>query len=97
LGSSRWWKLQSIASGCRLIIMDEPTSAITESEVESLFTVINKLRKENKAIVYISHKLNELFKMADQYIVLRDGKTIESGNMDTITHDELISKMVGRE
>ena len=80
-----------------LIIMDEPTSAITESEVESLFTVINQLRKENKAIVYISHKLNELFKIADQYIVLRDGKTIESGVMGTMNHDELISKMVGRE
>jgi ribose transport system ATP-binding protein len=80
-----------------LIIMDEPTSAITESEVETLFKVIDQLRKENKAIVYISHKLNELFKIADQYIVLRDGKTIESGKMQTITHDELISKMVGRE
>jgi len=80
-----------------LIIMDEPTSAITESEVESLFTVIKQLRKENKAIVYISHKLNELFKIADRYIVLRDGKTIESGDMQSITHDQLISKMVGRE
>ncbi|MBP6023497.1 sugar ABC transporter ATP-binding protein [Ferruginibacter sp.] len=80
-----------------LIIMDEPTSAITEAEVETLFKVISQLRKENKAIVYISHKLNELFKMADNYIVLRDGKTIESGLMKDITHDELIRKMVGRE
>ena len=80
-----------------LIIMDEPTSAITESEVESLFKVINQLRNENKAIVYISHKLNELFKIADNYIVLRDGKTIELGLMQHITHDELIKKMVGRE
>lgn len=79
-----------------LIIMDEPTSAITESEVDTLFTVIHQLRKENKAIVYISHKLNELFKIADHYIVLRDGKTIESGLMHNITHDELIKKMVGR-
>jgi ribose transport system ATP-binding protein len=80
-----------------LIIMDEPTSAITASEVETLFTVINQLRKENKAIVYISHKLNELFKIADNYIVLRDGKIIESGEMNAITHDALITKMVGRE
>ncbi|MFM2327376.1 MAG: hypothetical protein RIR31_1578, partial [Bacteroidota bacterium] len=64
-----------------LIIMDEPTSAITEAEVETLFKVIEQLRLENKAIVYISHKLNELFKIADDYIVLRDGKTIESGSM----------------
>jgi ribose transport system ATP-binding protein len=80
-----------------LIIMDEPTSAITESEVESLFKVINQLREQGKAIVYISHKLNELFKIADNYIVLRDGKTIECGSMQSITHDELIRKMVGRE
>jgi ribose transport system ATP-binding protein len=79
-----------------LIIMDEPTSAITEAEVETLFKVIEKLRSNNKAIVYISHKLNELFKIADNYIVLRDGKTIESGLMQSITHDELIKKMVGR-
>jgi ribose transport system ATP-binding protein len=80
-----------------LIIMDEPTSAITEAEVETLFKVIEQLRLENKAIVYISHKLNELFKIADDYIVLRDGKTIELGSMQNITHDELIKKMVGRE
>ena len=80
-----------------LIIMDEPTSAITGSEVDVLFKVIAHLRKENKAIVYISHKLNELFTIADNYIVLRDGKTIESGTMQDITHDALINKMVGRE
>lgn len=80
-----------------LIIMDEPTSAITEAEVETLFKVIEQLREQNKAIVYISHKLNELFIIADNYIVLRDGKTIESGKMQTMTHDELIKKMVGRE
>ncbi|HMU09311.1 MAG TPA: sugar ABC transporter ATP-binding protein [Ferruginibacter sp.] len=80
-----------------LIIMDEPTSAITEAEVGSLFQVINQLRKQGKAIVYISHKLNELFKIADDYIVLRDGKTIDSGSMQAITHDALIRKMVGRE
>jgi ribose transport system ATP-binding protein len=80
-----------------LIIMDEPTSAITEAEVETLFKVIEQLRNKNKAIVYISHKLNELFKIADNYIVLRDGKTIESGLMQSMTHDELIKKMVGRQ
>jgi ribose transport system ATP-binding protein len=80
-----------------LIIMDEPTSAITGSEVATLFKVIEQLRTENKAIVYISHKLNELFKIADNYIILRDGETIESGKMHSIGHDELIQKMVGRE
>ena len=80
-----------------VIIMDEPTSAISESEVEVLFSIIGQLRKENKIIAYISHKLDELFKIADRYIVLRDGKTIESGDMHGITHDSIIQKMVGRE
>lgn len=80
-----------------VIIMDEPTSAISESEVEVLFGIIEDLKKENKAIVYISHKLDELFRIADKYIVLRDGKMIEAGNMKGITHDAIIKKMVGRE
>ncbi|HEY8784734.1 MAG TPA: sugar ABC transporter ATP-binding protein [Mucilaginibacter sp.] len=79
-----------------VIIMDEPTSAISENEANVLFENIDNLKKQNKAIVYISHKLNELFKIADHYTVLRDGKAIESGDMDCITHDELIQKMVGR-
>jgi ribose transport system ATP-binding protein len=80
-----------------VIIMDEPTSAISENEVEVLFEIIAQLKKENKAIAYISHKLDELFKIADRYIVLRDGKTIESGDMKGMTHDRIIQKMVGRE
>jgi len=80
-----------------VIIMDEPTSAISENEVKVLFGIIEQLKSENKVIVYISHKLDELFAIADRYIVLRDGKTIESGNMQGMTHDSLIQKMVGRE
>lgn len=80
-----------------VIIMDEPTSAISENEVDVLHEIIAELKAENKAIVYISHKLKELFKIADCYTVLRDGKTIESGEMATMTYDGLIQKMVGRE
>ena len=80
-----------------VIIMDEPTSAISESEVDALFAIIEELRNENKAIVYVSHKLNELFKIADRYVVLRDGKTIESGEMQGMTHQAIIQKMVGRD
>jgi ribose transport system ATP-binding protein len=88
---------KALLTDCRVIIMDEPTSAITGSEVEVLFGIINELRAENKTIVYISHKLDELFKIADRYVVLRDGRSIESGDMKGMTHDELIKKMVGRE
>ena len=73
-----------------VIIMDEPTSAISDSEVNVLFGIIENLKKEGKTIVYISHKMDELFKIADRYLVLRDGKSIESGDMKGITHDSLI-------
>jgi ribose transport system ATP-binding protein len=80
-----------------LLIMDEPTSAITTAEVESLFAVIRQLKSEGKTIVYISHKLNELYSIADNYIVLRDGKTIDAGLIQNISQNELIQKMIGNE
>jgi ribose transport system ATP-binding protein len=81
----------------KVIIMDEPTSAITGAEVAVLFDIINELKKEGKAIAYISHKLDELFEIADTYTVLRDGKSIDSGNIKDVSKDILISKMVGRD
>ncbi len=80
----------------KVIIMDEPTSAITGAEVAVLFEIIADLKAEGKAIAYISHKLDELFQIADTYTVLRDGKSIESGSMQGITKDLIVSKMVGR-
>jgi ribose transport system ATP-binding protein len=88
---------KALLTDCEVIIMDEPTSAISESEVEVLFGIIKSLREQQKTIVYISHKLDELFKIADRYIVLRDGRTIDSGDMQGMTNDVLIHKMVGRE
>jgi ribose transport system ATP-binding protein len=88
---------KALLTDAEVIIMDEPTSAISDSEVDALFAVINNLRAENKTIAYISHKLDELFKIADNYIILRDGRTIESGEMASITRPAIISKMVGRE
>lgn len=79
-----------------VIIMDEPTSAISDHEVDILFNVIEGLKNENKTIIYISHKLDELFRIADRYIVLRDGKFIDAGDMERINREHLISKMVGR-
>ena len=79
-----------------VIIMDEPTSAISDKEVDNLFVIINELRNEGKTIVYISHKLKELFTIADRFVVMRDGSTIESGLMAEMTQDDLIRKMTGR-
>ncbi len=80
-----------------IIIMDEPTSAITDTEVEKLFEIIQRLKKQNKAIVYISHKMDEIFRIADRITILRDGEFIDSREKSDITHDELVKLMVGRE
>ena len=88
---------KALSIEARVIIMDEPTSAISKSEVEILFSIIQELKAEGKAILYISHKLDELFKIAERYVVLRDGEFIESGKMSAIAEDDLIHKMVGRE
>lgn len=81
----------------RVIIMDEPTSAISGAEVAVLFEIIAELKREGKTIAYISHKMDELFAIADTYTVLRDGKTIESGEMAQVNPEQLVAKMVGRD
>jgi len=81
----------------KVLIMDEPTSAISDHEVELLFNIINDLKEKGVAIVYISHKLNELFEIADRFEVLRDGENAGSGKMQNTSHDELIQMMVGRD
>ena len=87
---------RALYSDASVIIMDEPTSAISDKEVDNLFSIINQLRSEGRTIAYISHKLKELFTIADRFIVLRDGATIDSGDMQNISQDELIQKMTGR-
>ena len=87
------------ATSCNadIIIMDEPTSAITDAEVEKLFEIIALLKKKNKAIIYISHKMDEIFHICDHVTVLRDGKLIDSRPIKAIDEQSLISLMVGRE
>ena len=87
---------KALHSGASVIIMDEPTSAISDKEVENLFHITRQLRAEGKTIVYISHKLNELFAIADRYVVLRDGETVGSGDLKEVSQDELIHQMTGR-
>jgi len=80
-----------------IIVMDEPTSSLTEKEVDMLFKTIESLKKKNISIIYISHRMEELFKITDRITVLRDGKYIGTRDTRTVTTDELISMMVGRE
>jgi inositol transport system ATP-binding protein len=79
-----------------LIIMDEPTSAITEAEVEGLFNIIRSLREQGRAIIYISHKMDEIFKITDEVTVFRDGQYIATDPTSDLSHGKLIEKMVGR-
>jgi ribose transport system ATP-binding protein len=80
----------------RLIVMDEPTAALTAREIDALFTLIRKLKAQNVAFVYISHRLEELPTIADRVTVLRDGKAIETRPMAEMPQDDLIRLMVGR-
>jgi ribose transport system ATP-binding protein len=80
-----------------VIIMDEPTSAISDKEVDNLFSIIAQLKSEGKVIAYISHKFKELFAIADTYVVLRDGVSVDAGEMQNVTQEYLIEKMTGRE
>jgi inositol transport system ATP-binding protein len=80
-----------------VLIMDEPTSTLTESEVDHLFRIIRQLRAQGKGIVYITHKMSELFEIADEVSVFRDGKYIDTRKTAEISRDEIIQMMVGRE
>ena len=80
-----------------VLIMDEPTSALTEREVEHLFRIIRTLRERGKGIIYITHKMNELFEIADEVSIFRDGKYIATKFASELTRDEVIRMMVGRE
>jgi ribose transport system ATP-binding protein len=81
----------------QVILMDEPTSALSDAEIENLHNIIEDLKSEGKTIVYISHKMDELFKIAQFYTVLRDGQTVDAGEIHNATEKELINKMVGRD
>jgi len=88
---------KAISYDAKVIIMDEPTSALTDREVEQLFKIIRKLKKEGRAIIYISHKLDEIYTICDRVTVFRDGELIGSRDIDKIGLDEMIKMMVGRE
>lgn len=89
--------VKAISLSARVVIMDEPTSAITDKEIKTLFEQIFKLKAENVAIIYISHKLEEVLQVADRITVLRDGRLICTDEARNLSHDQLISLMVGRE
>jgi len=87
---------KAVSYDAKIIIMDEPTSSLTVAETKHLFKIIERLKAEGRSIIYISHKLEEIFEVADEITVMRDGKYVGQWNVSDITIDGLIEQMVGR-
>lgn len=87
---------KALSIDAQVVIMDEPTSALTLTEVEDLYKIVRQLKKENKAIIFISHKFDEIKEICDHFTVLRDGKYIGEGKVAETTLDEIVNMMVGR-
>ncbi len=88
---------KAVSYDSKIVIMDEPTSSLTSSEVEHLFDIMLDLKKKNIAIIYISHKMDEIFRICDTVTTMRDGQYVATDNVKDIDMDTLVSKMVGRE
>ncbi len=88
---------KALTHNLKILIMDEPTSSLSDREIQQLFNVIRNLKKQGIGIVYISHRLQEIPQIGDRITILRDGKYVATKNVKDITNDELIKLMVGRE
>ncbi|MGI6152778.1 MAG: sugar ABC transporter ATP-binding protein [Christensenellaceae bacterium] len=88
--------LKALSKNTRILILDEPTASLTEHEVDSLLEMVDLLRKNGVTCIYISHKLDEVVRIADEVTILRDGKSIETRPIASFPKEEIISSMVGR-
>ncbi|MEY4006366.1 MAG: hypothetical protein RLZZ221_2462 [Verrucomicrobiota bacterium] len=87
----------AVGTGARIVIMDEPTASLTQKEQHLLHAVVRDLRRDGVGVIYISHRLEEIFALADRVTVLRDGESAGTGGIGELTERELIRRMVGRE
>lgn len=88
---------KAVSANCRVLILDEPTSSLTQNEVEALFRIVNDLKEKGVAIVYISHKMDEILRISDEVTIMRDGQYIGTWEAKGLSTDFIITKMVGRE
>ena len=88
---------KAVSANCRVLILDEPTSSLTQNEVEALFRIVEDLKAKGVAIVYISHKMDEILRISDEVTIMRDGQYIGTWDAKNLTTDFIITKMVGRE
>ena len=88
---------KAVSANCKVLILDEPTSSLTQNEVEALFRIVDDLKSEGVSIVYISHKMDEILRISDEVTIMRDGQYIGTWPAKELTTDSIITKMVGRE
>ena len=88
---------RSLIHDADIVIMDEPTASLSQKEINELYTIIRNLKKQNKSIIFISHKLDEVIEVCDEFTVLRDGELIKSDTIQNTNKDQLITYMAGRE
>lgn len=88
---------KAIAKNAKILILDEPTAALTETEAYNLLNIIKNLQSQGKTCIYISHRLKEIFQIANRVTILRDGQTVSTHTCSELTEEKLITKMVGRE
>ena len=88
---------RSLIHDADIVIMDEPTASLSQKEINELYTIIRNLKKQNKSIIFISHKLDEVMEVCDDFTVLRDGELIKSDTISNTDKDQLITHMAGRE
>lgn len=89
--------LKAISQEPKILILDEPTSSLTDVEIHDLFKVIDRLKSEGMSFIYISHKLSEVFRLCEQAVVMRDGEFVSCERVADLTEDKIVSLMVGRE
>ena len=88
---------RALSIDARVVIMDEPTAALSHKEIEELYELVETLKAQGKAILFISHKFDEIFRIADRYTVFRDGELVGEGAIDSVSEADLVKLMVGRD
>jgi ABC-type sugar transport system ATPase subunit len=88
---------KALSLNAKILLLDEPTSSLTEPEIENLFKIIRKLKETGISIIYVSHHLDEIFKICNRVQILRDGRTVDVMSIEEATEEQVVSKMVGRD
>ncbi len=88
---------RALALGCKVLVLDEPTSSLAQADVQNLFRLVRRLREQGRSVIYISHFLEEVQALSDRYTVLRDGRSVATGRTADATTDQIAGLMVGRQ